>query len=286
MTHKQLASALCTGSTQPNCAANVESNIKNLAASLDTDANGTNGYVLSTQQTTLPNLNFTQSTALFADTLQAAGVTLIPSFTPFLGINLEEPQPEHDSVGGQPLPFVDVFRVARPFKEYSCPDITYDSNGLPTTIPTSCASQANAFLKSATTGALRNVPVGAIPEGQYIVLYEGSGTLAYSGLARGTNTQTGRDVIEVAISSRSASDQSAGIRLQITATDPANPLRNIRIVMPGGICASNIYKRVNSATDCASGDYQSFETSLANRNTVVFNPDFYVSCVTSKYYAR
>lgn len=186
ITHKQLATAACTGSTIPNCVANIEANFKNLVASLDTDLQWSNGYNLSTQQSTLPNLDFTQSVASFSDTLQATGITLIPNFTPFLGINTEEPQPESQTIGGQAVAFADVFRIASPFKEYSCPHITYDANGWPTTIPATCASQPNTFLQSATTAMLRNAPTGAIPEGQYIVLYQGSGTMVYSGTARGT----------------------------------------------------------------------------------------------------
>jgi hypothetical protein len=123
----------------------------------------------------------------------------------------------------------------------------------------------------------RYVPDGAIPEGEYTVLYEGSGTIVYSGIGTGTNTKTGRDVITVKVKDTptAAYPRTAGLRLQITATDSANPIRNIRVVMPGGVCTSNLLKRVSNSTDCPQGDYQSFEGQLStNRNKILFNPDY------------
>lgn len=42
--------------------------------------------------------------------------------------------------------------------------------------------------------------------------------------------------------------------LNITANDVNNPIKNIRIVMPGGICTGNpfVQKRVNNANECAA----------------------------------
>ena len=68
---------------------------------------------------------------------------------------------------------------------------------------------------------------------------------------------------------------NTGLRVYITATDPSDPIRNIRIVMPGGICAGNPTIRVDDANACAPGQYQSFvDTLAANRNAIVFNPDY------------
>ena len=65
------------------------------------------------------------------------------------------------------------------------------------------------------------------PGGQYIVLYDGAGTLVYSGDAVKNNALSvaGRDVITVT--------PAGGIILRITATDPShtgNYIRNIRVV--------------------------------------------------------
>jgi len=71
---------------------------------------------------------------------------------------------------------------------------------------------------------------GKYPQGQYVVLYEGEGTIeyAYDARKKEATSRPGRDVIEV----NSANDGD-GIHLMITATDPrktGNYIRNIRVV--------------------------------------------------------
>ncbi|HPY42460.1 MAG TPA: hypothetical protein PLM98_18180, partial [Thiolinea sp.] len=181
--------------------------------------------------------------------------------------------------GGQPVAFADVFRVSRPFPEFSCTDIKYDTNGWPLEIPASCDTQVNATFRTptwATTLIMRYVPFGAIPTGKYTVLYEGTGALQYSGIANKlpAESQAGRDVIEITpdlIKTRN----SAGLRVQLKDMDVSNPVKNIRIVMPGGICEGNPFVRVDKDTDCPAGQYRSFvDTLQADRNAIVFNPDY------------
>jgi len=59
--------------------------------------------------------------------------------------------------------------------------------------------------------------------------------------------------------------------LRITETDAQNPIRNVKIIMPGGICADNIFERVLNATSCVGSDYLSFEE---HSDSILFNPDF------------
>jgi hypothetical protein len=71
-----------------------------------------------------------------------------------------------------------------------------------------------------------NTADGIYPAGQYIVLYEGQGTLAYGFDATLVRRSPGRDVINVTPSNN-------GIDLRIVATDPhhtGNYLRNIKVV--------------------------------------------------------
>ncbi|MBI5034491.1 MAG: cellulose-binding protein [Chloroflexi bacterium] len=68
------------------------------------------------------------------------------------------------------------------------------------------------------------------PAGQYIVLYEGAGTIVYGGDAvKNVALSTpGRDVLDVT--------PYGGILLRITSTDPSHTgdyVRNIRVIMPG-----------------------------------------------------
>ncbi|MBF2019553.1 MAG: cellulose-binding protein [Hydrococcus sp. C42_A2020_068] len=79
---------------------------------------------------------------------------------------------------------------------------------------------------------------GRYPGGQYVVLYQGQGTIEYGFDAKKNQAASrfGRDVIDVTPS-------NAGIWLKITATDPnrtGNYLRNIRVVP---IAYENSYQR-------------------------------------------
>jgi hypothetical protein len=108
---------------------------------------------------------------------------------------------------------------------------------------------------------------GHYPAGTYIVLYDGQGTIQYGAGATFNASQStpGRDVLQV-------NPANNGISLDITATTPGNYLRNIRVIMPGGICAGDPYRYAADAAACAGfGAFQSFE---ANYATIVFHPTF------------
>lgn len=70
-------------------------------------------------------------------------------------------------------------------------------------------------------------PGGAYPAGTYTLLYAGKGTFDLSGtggtlVARGP----GRALLRIV-------PRSAGIRLRLTATDPEEPVHDIRLILPG-----------------------------------------------------
>lgn len=90
---------------------------------------------------------------------------------------------------------------------------------------------------------------GVIPNGTYIVRYDGSGTLNYSGVAAKVNAQStaGRDVVQVTNSS------SGGFFLTLNATDSSNYIRNIRVYPPGGACANDYATFAADATACTAG---------------------------------
>ncbi len=279
-----LAVAFCkAASNVVQCQYATAKNLQRLLLSVDNDLQATNGITIPSQYRTGVPTEFSRSIDEFelslGQYLNKTNRKAASLFQPSLAINLEAAQPEADEVGGQPLPFADLFRIVRPFPEYSCTDITYDANGWPLTIPASCDTQINAVFKTptwATTTLLRYVPTGAIPTGKYTVLYEGSGDLQYSGIASklAAESTPGRDVIEITpalIASRGA----AGLRIQLKNTDPLTPVKNIRVVMPGGICAGNPFVRVDDASGCGKNRFQSFtDTLAADRNSIVFNPDY------------
>lgn len=74
---------------------------------------------------------------------------------------------------------------------------------------------------------LPNTPNGYYPAGQYVVLYDGQGTLGYGMDAVLVSRAAGKDTINVVTPS------TAGIELRVVATDPrhtGNYIRNIRVV--------------------------------------------------------
>ncbi|MGB1309948.1 MAG: hypothetical protein ACPG47_02000 [Leucothrix sp.] len=206
-----------------------------------------------------------------------------------LGMNLETPQAEADAIF-QPLLTVDIFRVARPFTETSCQAITYN-DGWPESIPAACANAdtANQESKYAFTRILRYSQSDSFHTGRYTVLYDGVGTIHFS--AMGCNRQVVSNVaglhyidlipgascpnVDTTVSSTNNPQNSRGLEVSITHIDSNDPIRNIRIVMPGGICKGSPFTHVDSADDCGDTPFIEFaEVLKANRNAIVFNPDY------------
>lgn len=132
-----------------------------------------------------------------------------------LGINLSGP-----SDWNEEHPFVDVFRLSRKWisqREGEAwgkgPRLELDDHG---------------WVKSLEPGCYAETPIvthGHHPSGVYTVLHEGLGKLAFNGDARVTDQQAGRTLIET--------KGEGAIFIQLRETDPSNPLRNIRVLMPG-----------------------------------------------------
>lgn len=138
-----------------------------------------------------------------------------------------------------------------------------DANGYPTTLAASSSdpnkpqifNHVSVVLLTGLTGANggSGEPYRA---GQYVVLYDGQGTITYTVDAQLVSHGTGRDVIEVA-------KPSSGIGINITATDPSHTgdyIRNIRVV----------YAPEEAQLD-AGGIFRSdFLSSLANFHVLRF----------------
>ncbi len=149
--------------------------------------------------------------------------------------------------------FVDVFRAARPFTE-TTPGLDVDEHGWVRRLEPG---------QTATTYLLWDI-AGKFPHGRYKVLYDGKGRIDYGGFAKLISRREGRDLISV-------NAQEGGIQLNIVDTDPQDPIRNIRVIMPGGICKGDPFTRVETPGDCPSGEYLSFEDHYQE---IVFNPDY------------
>jgi len=132
-----------------------------------------------------------------------------------------------------------------------------DANGWPRSLP--AANDTTTKYRYLSTV----LSTGTAPNGTYIVKYDGSGTITYSGVAAKVAAQStaGRDVVQVTNST------SGGIFLTIKATTPGNYLRNIRVYPPGGACANDYSTFAAGASACTGtmGAFVPFESFPASK---------------------
>ncbi|RTZ63149.1 MAG: hypothetical protein DSZ29_07370 [Aquificaceae bacterium] len=173
-----------------------------------------------------------------------------------LGINTNEAL-ENDAS----LPFVDLFRLALPFDEarpwFTKGNVTFDKNGWP----------QDLHKGQAGTRFLSHMPVKNLPAGLYTVRYEGEGHIRYGASAKLVKRSKGKDLIRFV----PMKDNLVTATLFIEKTNPKDHLRNIRILMPGGICVGDVYKRVNHKKACRGRQYLSF---AEHYRQIIFNPDY------------
>lgn len=192
---------------------------------------------------------------------------VVSTFSPSLGINTEAPQPE-SGISGEAIPFVDLFRTARPFQELST-GITVDQDGWPTSIAPDGVAR---------TYLMQTVPVGSIPYGDYTLLYEGTGQVEFGSSV--TVQPLAAALIAQGYQGRTitidASTQGINISVSGISAGAGNYVKNIRLIMPGGTCGSLSHIRVDDASTCPDDQpYESFVDKLKdNRNAIVFNPDY------------
>jgi len=143
-----------------------------------------------------------------------------------LGINLEYAK---DWVGH--WPFVDAFKLARPWiPQQTSPEIWDCREGTCETGNDQLNLTTDgwvAFLKpNQAAGTLMFLNhKGRFPAGRYTVVYEGEGNLDFFWNARVIKRSPGQMLIEV-------TPGDEGIYMRLNSTNPLNPLKNIRILMP------------------------------------------------------
>lgn len=104
--------------------------------------------------------------------------------------------------------------------------------------------------------------------GHYTVLTEGEGTVEYAQQAGSKEVvkHSGNGRHTLALDST-----RGGVSLTIVAINPQNPLRNIRVLIPGGSCASDPAQACDASRPCASGACLTHES---NYQQAPFNPLF------------
>jgi len=175
-----------------------------------------------------------------------------------LGINTNEAMENNSS-----LPFVDLFRLALPFEDarpwFTKGKVKYDKNGWPN----------NLAKGRAGTRFISQMPLKSLPKGWYTVRYDGEGEIRYGASAKlkSWKRKKGKDLIRFV----PMKDGLVTATLFIDKTNPKDPIRNIRILMPGGVCSGDVYKRVTHKTSCRGRKYLPFDKYYKQ---IIFNPDY------------
>jgi hypothetical protein len=136
---------------------------------------------------------------------------------PAFGINLAGPADWNTE-----LPFVDVFRLSREWisqKEGDGwgkgPKLELDERGWVKRLAAGCFAET----------PLCTIDGGHYPSGEWTVSWEGEGEIELS-KGKVVSSTTGKLVVEI-------DSRGGGFFLRLRATQPENPVRNIRVLMPG-----------------------------------------------------
>lgn len=127
-----------------------------------------------------------------------------------LGMNLT-----HHRYYSASIPFVDVFKKTRPWWPNSG-TVNLTEDGWVASLEPGQTATAMVF----------NDLNGHYPGGVYNIFYEGEGTISVGGDASLLSSETGHITANVVTSSK-------GIRIKLESTNPENPIRNIRVIIPG-----------------------------------------------------
>ena len=121
-------------------------------------------------------------------------------------------------------PFVDAFKISRPWISQH-KDAAWGQGGALHLTPS--GGIASLAPEQYADTVIFDDGVGHYPSGQYVLLYNGQATINFLfGSASVVSQTPGRMVLNVV-------PQATGIFIRILATDPNNPIRNIRLIMPG-----------------------------------------------------
>lgn len=144
------------------------------------------------------------------------------------------------------LPLVDQFRTSRPW--ISGPGAYGGHDERPIDVDERGWVRSLLPEQAAKTLLLWDNPHA--PAGLYTVLYEGTGEIAYFGGVDGhvVERRPGRDVIDW-----DPPRHGQGFGLAIVRTDPSDPIRDIRVLLPGGSCEDDERVSCDERTPCAGG---------------------------------
>jgi hypothetical protein len=106
---------------------------------------------------------------------------------------------------------------------------------------------------------------GHYPAGRYLLRYKGEGTISVQFDGTVISQKPGEMVVQV-----NPSATGDGIWVQLDATNSANYLRDVELIMPGGICQGDPFTHVSSVAACGSRAFLAF----ADHPEILFYPVF------------
>jgi hypothetical protein len=168
------------------------------------------------------------------------------------------------------LPFVDLVRTGRPWISGTIenweggPPIALDVHGWPARLE-----------EGQVVRTLLAWDITAHPAGRYVVLWEGEGELELLAGHVGRLADAGR-IVERGphrlVFELDPSRDGPGIVLNIVRIDPSDPMRDVRVLVPGGACEDDATRSCDATRACAEGvRCVPFEESHRTRR---FHPDF------------
>ena len=152
-------------------------------------------------------------------TLGAAPLSAAPNDNSALGINLASV-----TYWSSEILFVDLFRHSQPFKSQA-PGKGYDQGGPLDLTETGWVRSLRPDGQFADSIIFSQPKLG-YPAGIYTCLYEGQGKIEFAYGTRVVEEKPGRILVEV-------KQEQNLLTLRITQTGPADPVRNIRVILPG-----------------------------------------------------
>ena len=178
------------------------------------------------------------------------------------------------------FPFVDLMKSSRdwiPGNASGCFDCRTPGSNAACLAPNACPVAINRDSDGYVTSLLPNQVVttivhaggtpGRLPAGNYTIRFEGQGSFQLLG-ASVVSQVPGEVVANIATSS----GNNIGFRL--TAITPANHVRNIRILPPGGVCSNDDRRFCDASTPCGSGSSCQLFTAPGVADAQLFQPRF------------
>jgi len=120
--------------------------------------------------------------------------------------------------------FVDVFKQSQPWTSQA-PGKPYNQGGPLAVNDRGWVEKLNGNGHLAESLMFEGLE-GHYPDGNYICLYDGEGTIDFAQAGKVIERKPGRLVVQV-------TPKKGAIALRLTATDAQNPVRNIRLLLPG-----------------------------------------------------